>query len=58
MSKFIYVFSVDDRDKLLSMGYTLIKSDERNSYYVFENRESLQFDVKDLRYIASSTLTF
>lgn len=58
MDKFLYVFCMEDRDKLLSLGYSLLKSDERNSIYIFETKESFKIDVGKSDYILSNTLTF
>lgn len=55
---FIYVFSTQDRDKLLSKNYNLLKSDERNNIYVFENNNQLVFDNTDMKFVFSDTLTF
>lgn len=56
--KFIYVFSFDSRDKLANAGFDLIKSDEKNSIFVFANQPD-EFDVLDaVSFIASNKLTF
>jgi len=55
---FIYVFSTQDRDKLLSKNYNLLKSDERNNIYVFENNNQLVFDNTDMKFVFSDMLTF
>lgn len=56
--KFIYVFSKDDRDVLLKVGFTLLKEDTRNSIYVFGKSNSLTFALTEVSYIESDTLTF
>lgn len=60
MDKFIYVFDTAARDKLSNAGFLLLKSDERNSVYVFSNDSSLRFalDAVDVSFIMSDTLTF
>lgn len=58
MEKFVYVFSKEARDKLLSKGYRLLKSDENNDTYVFENDASMVFSLGDISVIRSNTLTF
>lgn len=57
MSKFIYVFCKDAADKLIANGYRLLKTDERNSLFVFENKPNLTFSL-DVSYILSDTITF
>ena len=56
--KFIYVFKSDDRDKLIAMGYTLLKEDNSNSIYVFETCDKLDFGLEDMDFVYSDTLTF
>ncbi len=56
--KFIYVFSTEARDKMLAAGYKLLKSDERNETYIFENNPSLTFACLNISTIKSNTLTF
>lgn len=58
MDKFICVFSATARDILVSRGYVLIRSDDRQSIYVFQNRENCYFDLNDVSYVFSNTLTF
>lgn len=58
MEKFLYVFSKDARDSLLSANYTLLKSDEKNEIYVFANQLDMTFALSDISFIRSNTLTF
>lgn len=58
MACFLYVFSKNERDALLSLNYTLIKSDDTKNIYVFENDESLRFDSDKVKAVYSDTLTF
>lgn len=55
--KFIYVFSSGDRDKLLSQGFNLLKSDETQNVYVFVGNDDLKFS-DDIAFVFSDTLTF
>lgn len=58
LGRFIYVFSIKDRDSLLSRGYEVIKSDELNNVYVFENNNQLNFSFDDEKsFVFSNTLT-
>lgn len=59
MSKFIYVFSQKDADKLKKRGYEFCKYDERNSIWIFMNKdpESLEFSP-DFQCVLSNVLTF
>lgn len=58
MEKFIYVFNTEARDALVKRGYVMLKADDKNSVYVFENRELAMFDLDNISYALSSTLTF
>lgn len=58
---FIKVFSEEDRDKLISSGYKLMKSDDKKHVYVFINDELLSRDFtigSDTEFIMTNTLTF
>lgn len=57
---FIYVFSNQDRDQLLSDGYELLKSNEFEEVYIFlygDDKTSEKFKKLD-KYIISDVLTF
>lgn len=58
MEKFVYVFSEADRDTLLSLGFTLMKSDDLQHTYVFENKDILNFETSKMRMVFSDTLTY
>ena len=57
MEHFLYVFSKEDRDTLLALDYSLIKSNEEKNIYVFENRSELHFDLNKVSVVPSNTLT-
>ena len=56
--KFIYVFSLDEKNKLQNAGFTLLKEDTNNSIYVFGMNNSLNFALADVSYVETDTLTF
>ena len=58
MEKFLYVFTKEARDKLMSANFKLLKSDERNESYVFANQTDMTFALSDISFIRSDTLTF
>lgn len=58
MNNFIYVFSKDARDILLTRGYTLLKSDEAREMYVFANEMTKTFSDSEFRFVLSDKLTF
>jgi len=58
MNKFLYVFTQQDRDKLLLQNYALLKSDEAKYIYIFENNGELHFDMNSVVAVPSDILTF
>lgn len=59
MKEFIYVFSKENRDKMLDLGFVLLKNDEKNSVFVFKSNEKLAFELFTIKdFVESNTLTF
>lgn len=58
MTKFVYVFAEDARDKLIALGYNLVKADCRQNIYVFENKQTFTFSLNEMEFVLSDTLTF
>lgn len=56
MEQFIYVFSEEDRDKLLERYYALLKSDDERKVYVFMNRPEMLFTLESISFILSDEL--
>lgn len=59
MYKLLYVFKKDLKEKLLDSGFILLKSDEKNSVYIFQAKDNLDyatFSAED--YMFSDSLTF
>ena len=62
--RFIYVMKKEDKDKMVEMGYLLIKEDKRNLIWVFENKDVTTFASEDeitnagVSFVLSDTLTF
>lgn len=54
---FIYVFSVDDKNTMISNGYTMLKADEENNIYIFEN-SGTKYEELGVAFVLSNTLTF
>lgn len=60
-SKFIYVFSADDKERLIKAGFKLLKTNHKKPIYIFENAcndPQFEFDLSSFKYILSDTLTF
>lgn len=58
MGKFIYVFSKEDRDTLLSLGYQLMINNETASTYVFVNKNQMVFEDLKIKFAVSDSLSF
>ena len=59
---FIYVMSVKDKNKMVSLGYDLIREDTRNSMWVFKNKDTFacedEISGAGIKFVLSNTLTF
>lgn len=61
---FVYVMKREDKDKMIAMGYSLIKEDKRNHIWVFENKDVTTFTSEDeiadagVAFVLSDMLTF
>ena len=62
--RFVYVMKKEDKDKMVAMGYSLIKEDKRNHICVFENKDVTTFASEDeitnagVSFVLSDMLTF
>lgn len=60
--KFIYVMEKRAKKELLRKGFVLLKADERNHIWIFENKYSEEEPCPDLdlkcMYVLSDVLTF
>lgn len=64
--KFIYVMQHKDKEKLIELGYVMLKEDLRNNVWIFEDKQTSlpTFAVDDpleyngINYVLSDTLTF
>ncbi|MBQ8135058.1 MAG: hypothetical protein IJ192_11730 [Clostridia bacterium] len=56
--KFIYVFSREDYEELLSSGMNLIKADESNHVYIFENDKKRKFDMNEMEFVITDVISF
>ena len=45
--KFIYIFSADDKEKMLKAGYELCDYDKANNIWIFANSDSIDFSLSD-----------
>lgn len=57
MQHFIYVFSNEDRDTLVGMGYRLFQGDDLQKVYVFLQDDRIDIAGADIPYVISDTLT-
>ncbi len=56
--RFIYVFDEKSKEALLKKGCVLLKADQKNKIFVFENKMGAVFDLKEIKFATSNTLTF
>lgn len=62
--RFIYIKSESDKEKMLKLGYVLLKEDKQNGIWVFLNKNVETFDYDGeimkagIQFASSSTLTF
>lgn len=62
--RFVYVMKKEDKDKMVAMGYSLIKEDKKNNLWVFENKDATTFASEDeitnagISFVLSDILTF
>lgn len=56
--KFIYVFSIEDRERLLKIGFTPIQQDDKQDVYVFENNPDLFDELEGITFCPTSVLRF
>lgn len=57
--KFIYVMDKASMKALKKKGCVLLKADEQNSIWIFENREEITFDLgSEYKYVMSDVMTF
>ena len=65
--KFLYVRGQLNKDKMLSLGYQLLKSNAKGDLFIFKNKdkgEALKFGIddelenSDIQFVPSDVLTF
>lgn len=60
MGKLIYVFSDEDRKRLLGMGYVMMSEDAKNHIYAFREGDKAKFASlagSEIKYCVSDKLT-
>lgn len=55
---FLYVMDTESRDKLLNLGFELLKENDKKTVWVFVNKSDQTFDVVDVPCVVSDVLTF
>ena len=58
MEMYLYVFDKESRYELLHAGFKILKSDKKNDVYVFANRMDMAFEIADISFVRTDTLTF
>lgn len=57
-SKFIYVFSKEDKDKMIGLGYVLLEEHPEKNLYIFKTDPMRSFSIQEIKAVYSSILTF
>lgn len=55
---FLYVMDTESRDKLLNLGFELLKENDEKTVWVFVNKLYRMFDLVDVPCVVSDVLTF
>ena len=55
MERFIYVVGEEARDRLVNMGYCLLREDKAKHIYVFLNQDNQKFSCTDIQFAMSDT---
>ena len=56
MKGFIYAFTEEDRDKLISLGFTILKQDMIP--YVFTNNGKIKDNFEDMKLVFNDEMLF
>ena len=57
-AKFIYVFSAEDKERMLSQGYELVRAEPNGKFYVFANKDDVHFENENMKFSYSNMLSF
>lgn len=55
---FLYVMDIESRDRLLNLGFELLKSNDEKTVWIFVNKQEQTFDEIDAPCVVSDVLTF
>ena len=55
---FIYVFDEETKDKMIELGYELLKESKNGIEFVFCINHSFTYSLPDEKYVISDVLTF
>ena len=58
MVLFIYVFDEDTKDKMIALGYELLKESEDGKEFVFYINNNFTYTLSDEKYVVLDILTF
>lgn len=55
---FIYVFDEDAKNKMIALGYELVKESEDSKEFVFCINDNFTYSLSNIKYVVSDVLTF
>lgn len=58
MGLLIYVFKEEDKEKLIHLGYELLREDNIKHVYIFAVNQEHKFDLEGIDFLYSNTLSF
>lgn len=58
MGLLIYVFKEEDKEKLISLGYELLREDSVKHVYIFAVNQEQKFNLEGIDFLYSNTLSF
>lgn len=58
MGLLIYVFKEEDKERLISLGYKMLREDNIKHIYIFASKEDRRSDLEGIEFVYSNTLSF
>lgn len=56
--RFLYVFNSEDRDRLLSLGFSLLADSHDGRVFIFANKANHNFSADDFDFVVTDVITF
>ena len=56
--RFLYVFSSEDRDRLIDLGYNLLADSHDGRVFIFANRADQNFSADDFDFVVTDVISY